>query len=198
MGIVCAGFILFWCASCTPKLSATDYFNHFNTYQSESYLEVVKNGIRYKLQYRPKEFQAVNALKGSGDVNREEVNQQINNAGDPHLYCLRVEAEEGGEDIMQFNLSSKEDYFRRVELLNSEFNNMVVGVKNQDTTYTRFHHFERTYQLRPFVQVVFSLNKSDDHHPGEIVFTDYIFNEGEEIVFHQVDQYQNKLPRLGL
>ncbi|MBO6517285.1 MAG: hypothetical protein JJ975_12110 [Bacteroidia bacterium] len=193
-------FVLFlFCSSCQRQdMTATEYFNHFNSFQSESYIEKSENGVRYKLQYRPKDFQAINALKGSGLIDRETVDNQMDSFADAQLYCLRIEVDSSGEDILKHNLTDQADYFRRLELLNNAFPRMTWGMSGRDTIYTGFHHFERTYKLRPFVQVLFSLNGNESQNPDEIVFEDYIFNNGTEIKFEELNQYHNRLPKLKL
>ena len=183
---------------CSTKLSPTDYFNEFNSFQSASYIESNHNGVTYKLQYRPVEFQALNALKGTGNVNADAIQTQIDSFADRQLYCLRIQVDSADEDILRHNLSDEGEYYHRLELLNNKFGVMTWGLSGQDTVHTGFHHFERTYKIRPFVQVLFSLNDKDGNMPDKLVFEDYIFNHGEPIVFQNIRAYNNRLPKLGL
>ncbi len=133
-------------SGCQQKMTSTDYFNYFNSYQKESYVEAKKNGIIYKLQYRPMEYQALNALKGTGNINKKEVQHQIDSFGDNQMYCLRIGLEETNKDVMKYNLLDESEYYHRIELLNSAFSQLTWGLSGEDTIYTGFHHFERAYK----------------------------------------------------
>lgn len=186
-------------ASCRQKMQATSYFNHFNSFQEGSYVEVENNNIVYQLQKRPKEFQALNALKGTGQIEEATVNPQIDSFGDDNLYCLRIKLKKGNEDLLRYNLSEENEYYQRVELLSAQFGTMTYGVtNNRDTVYTGFHHFERAYQMRPFIQVLFSLSNKEGGNPDQIVFDDFVFNQGEAIVFDQLINYNKQLPKLAI
>jgi len=114
------------------------------------------------------------------------------------MYCLRIGLEETNKDVMKYNLLDESEYYHRIELLNSAFSQLTWGLSGEDTIYTGFHHFERAYKLRPFIQVMFSMSDQQDRNPDKIVFDDFIFNQGEAIVFENMNQYNNRLPKLGL
>ena len=182
-------------AGCTNGIPPIDYFNYFNSYSEGSYIQQSQNGFVYQLQHRSAEFMALNELKGDGTMDFSEVSSLRKKYAEGENFCLRIKSEQH-EDVMRKNLQSEDGYFKRIEMLSTYFPLMVAGISGTDTIPCQFHHFERTYTVQPFIQVLFSLE--DGHSVDKIIFTDAIFNNGETIALEHITTYIEELPILKL
>ncbi len=187
----------FTLSSCAEKLDNSAFFRFFNTFQSGSYIEKKENGFKYQLQYRPTDFLAITHLRGKEELSGAEIETAKKEFADGLTFCLRVAAD-SNEDVLKKNTFSTEEYYQRIAALNMEFPYLVLGVNDQDTFTCQFHHFERTYNVQPFIQVLFNLSIPENKVPDKILFKDEIFNEGIVIEFSNFKEYQKHLPMLDL
>lgn len=183
-------------SACEEKLAPVEYFNYFNSYAEGSYVEYSKNGFIYQLQHRSPDFMALNDLKGSSKVNEfSQVSELRKEYEEGQNFCLRIKSDEH-ENVLRKDLSSEENYFQRIEMLTTHFPLMLTGVGSTDSIPCQFHHFERTYTIRPFVQVLFTLKEGEKIE--KIIFKDDIFNNGEKIELEHINTYIQGLPKLKL
>ncbi|MBI1308194.1 MAG: hypothetical protein GC181_16450 [Bacteroidetes bacterium] len=185
-------------SGCRKSLTPTEYFNFYNTFQPESFLECDSKDLVYKLQHRPSQFQALNFLKGSGDISKETVTKLSDSAGDDRLYCLRIELKNKEDDILRYKAEEDADYYNRIELLTAEFPFLIQGIVGEDTLGVALHHFERAYKLRPFINITFSMAGSSDELPDKILFHDWVFQNGEIIEFDHVNTLKRNQPKLSI
>ena len=192
--VLIACFIL---TGCSEKLSYRDFFRYFNTFQKGSFIENSENGFKYQLQYRPSDFLALSHLRGSNDISGSKIENTKKEFEDGLTFCLRI-ATDSSEDVLKKNTFESNEYFARIAALNIDFPYLILGVKDQDTFTCQFHHFERTYKIQPFIQVLFNIATPDKKVPDKILFKDDIFNEGRIIEFPNFKDYMNHLPDLDL
>ncbi|MFT6111453.1 MAG: hypothetical protein ACJAXV_000222 [Bacteroidia bacterium] len=183
--------------SCGNKLDFKSYFDFYNQFQEGSYMEVLDNGYIYQLQYRPKEYLSINELKTNPKINSSLIRKEMNEYAEGLNFCLRI-ASEKHEDVLEKNTSAKSEYYERIGKLNADFPYNVAGVNETDTMLCQFHHYERTYKVQPFVQVLFSLNGDMQTMPDKVIFDDIIFNGGKRIEFTEIIKYLNQLPKLNI
>jgi len=183
--------------SCGNALGYKEYFNYFNQFQEGSYIEVQDQGFIYQLQYRPKEYMSVNELKTNPEISSGLIKKEMDGYSEGLNFCLRISSEVH-EDVLEKNTTDKSEYYERIGKLNADFPYTVAGISGEDTILCQFHHYERTYRVRPFVQVLFSLNGTKDQMPDKLIFDDIIFNEGKRIEFTNIIKHQNQLPKLNI
>jgi hypothetical protein len=185
-------------SSCHKTLDYKEYFNYYNQFSAESFIEFEENGFNYKLQYRPKEFMAINDLKSDPKINAALITKVSSEYDNGYSFCLRISSTKN-EDVLEKNTQSKTEYFDRIGRLNADFPYAIVGVNGVDTIRCQFHHYERTYKVQPFVQILFSLNPMKSAEiPEKVVFQDIIFNNGLIIEFKDFKTYYNQLPKLKI
>lgn len=180
---------------CGDRMEPIEYFNYFNNFNEGSFIEHSENGFIYQLQLRSPEFMAINELKGTDAQDFSDVSSISKDFEEGQNFCLRIKSEKH-EDVMRKNLTSEEGYYKRIEMLSTYFPLMVTGMSGTDSIPCQFHHFERTYTVRPFVQVLFTLKENQDLE--KIIFTDAIFNSGNSIELDHIKTYIEELPKLKL
>lgn len=183
-------------SSCVKELDKEEYFNFFNGYMDDSYIEVQEGDYLYQLQARPSAFLALNEAKSDKKLSNNDIEKLAGEYDADLDFCLRISSVKQ-ENILGKDNKDKRDYFRKIELLSSSFPLMICGISANDTTRCSLHHFERTYNIRPFVQVLFTLKK-EDQLPNKILFKDQIFQNGKSILFPNFKDYYNNLPELNL
>ncbi|PCJ66673.1 MAG: hypothetical protein COA58_04230 [Bacteroidetes bacterium] len=182
---------------CSRGWDYKDYFNFYNQFEEPSYVEIESNGFIYQLQYRPKEFLAINELKTDPAINNKLIESELTKYDEGLNYCLRISSTEN-VDVLTQNLPNDGEYYTRIGKLNVDFPYLISGINDADTIRCQFHHFERAYKIQPFIQVLFSLNATDENRPNTIQFEDIIFNDGRLIEFKNLENYYTQLPELNL
>lgn len=181
--------------SCNRGISPIEYFNYFNGYDEGSYIQTTQNGFVYQLQHRSPEFMALNELKGTDIQDFDEVSSMSKKYSEGQNFCLRIKSEQH-EDVMRTELNSEAEYYQRIEMLSTYFPLMVTGISGTDSIPCEFHHFERTYTVQPFIQILFSLKQGQELE--RIIFNDAIFNNGQTIELENINTYKEGLPTLKL
>lgn len=177
-------------SSCTKTLDKPEYYNYFNAFQEGSYIELVDNDFVYQLQHRPAKFRALVELR------KEEHFDKLDSVAEEYSqssqYVIRI-SHKDDPDILGANIQDAA-FFKRIELLSSKFPMMVDFEFSNDTLPPSFHHFERSYKLRPFVQVLFDQRSLEN--PNSIAFHDYIFQNGKTIRFEGINTLISSHPKL--
>jgi hypothetical protein len=182
--------------SCGTGLPKNEYFNYFNGFMEGSYIEVKQGEYIYQLQVRPAEYMALNENKTSNTLSSSEIEESISEYEEDLDFCLRISSTKH-EDVLEKGNLSPTDYYKRIELLTTSFPLMIAGTTQTDTIYPSLHHFERAYKIRPFIQVLFTLSKGSPM-PEDILFEDFIFQDGVQIKFKDFQDYYKNLPKLKL
>jgi hypothetical protein len=184
-------------SSCDNGKNHTEYFNYYNSFEEGSFIQVENKGLIYKLQYRNPELLALIAMRGEKSIDKKKFQEIKEDYQEGSSFSIRIFSKSNGLILDRTTVGSDE-YYKRIEMLNTEFPNLVVGVNANDTSYCQFHHFERTYNVQPFVQVLFNIPNSNGKDFDQLLFQDLIFNDGEIVVFPDFKNYKNHLPKLKL
>ncbi|PCJ64356.1 MAG: hypothetical protein COA58_13460 [Bacteroidetes bacterium] len=184
-------------ASCSSGIGYKEYFNFFNQFDEGSSMVFVDGDITYSLQFRPAEFLALNHIKSDSEINADKISKTISDYEQGLNFCLRISSVKN-EDILDLNTKDKGEYYGRIAMLNVDFPRLIAGISKKDTMRCQIHHYERTYKVQPFVQVLFNIKSNKENLPENVVFYDDIFNEGKKIEFKNFKEYYSNLPKLNI
>ncbi len=151
------------------------------------YVESEENGLNvskkignvtYNIQYKPKPY-LVLRKEGPQRVQSEPWNDLMNGYDDVHYVDLRLKSSSGW-DFLKSDVKQTEDYFLRIKYLSSDIQRDVSLIQGQDTLNCVFSHFERTYGMTPYANVVLAFEKPTkvEDHPLTFVYHDRLTNGG--------------------
>ena len=195
--LIITTFLTIFCASgCGKTLEYKEYFSFYNQFEQGSFVEFMDSNCLYKLQYRPVEYMALSDLRSKRELITTENIDSIQNelAGSGYNFCIRIFSKDDSPILDEADVS----YYQNISQLTSDFPLLVYGLTaTGDTAYCRFSHFERSYNLQPFVQILFNLHSDNATEINSVNFTDEIFNQGSLIEF-EINRYIKNLPKLKI
>lgn len=177
-------------------MDVKSYFNYFSQFQQSSYIELHSGDLLYQLQYRPLEYLSLVSRRGE-ELTSEIVRRDVASSGNDLNFCMRIRMANRSDDVMMYGLDTEQQYFERLKMLNTELPLLLEGRSSNDSVGVVFAHHERSYQMRPFVQVLFTL-QSPQGHLNRVVYRDEIFAKGARIEFDDIDKLIRNSPRLDL
>ncbi len=181
---------------CGKNLDYKDYFSFYNRFSQESFVEDTASHFLYKLQYRPADYMALCDIRAKKErVNSKSLEtKRTELTGTGQNFCIRIFSDDGAPVLDKSDIA----YYEKILQLTNEFPHSIYGLTTSgDTAYCRFSHFERSYNLQPFVQVLFNLHSNKSTEIATVRFFDGIFNQGTPIEF-DVSQYIKNLPKLKI
>lgn len=186
---------------CKGDLSPVDYVNWI---EDESNGVTVRKEIGdyfFAIQYKPLDYLAVKNLRKVA-VTEEEISKEKEELKDLQYYTLQIGLNKGGADVLKANLSEGIEYSQRIEYLSFQMQQDLSLVEGGDTLACLLHHFERTYGISPYVNIVlaFERKKEEQIPPVEdedktLVFNDQIFDLGRVKLTISGDNLKN-IPQL--
>lgn len=189
-------FVFVQLLSCKHGVNLDVYYSSYVSFAKNTYLTKEVGNHIYMLQYRPKEFLALVDLKGTEEyLTQNRLNKAAKNYANDNHFCLRIMTKDSSDVLL--NDTDESGFYNRIGLLNADLNQMIIGIDNNDTAFVSFHHFERTYKLQPYVQILFSLSKTQSF-PNTILYKDEIFENGSFVIFEDCKKLYDEQLRLAL
>lgn len=123
--------------------------------------------------------------------------RRIKEIDDMEYYDLKIELKNGKNELLKYNLSSPQQYTDRVNYFAFGMEKDIkLVVDGKDTILCGLYHFERAYDVVPFVKVVVGFKKSSEKFKEKtLIFHDKIFENGI-IKFHYTKKELNNIPKL--
>jgi hypothetical protein len=174
--------LLLGCQKTPESLVANDYLQWVK--QSENKLQIIKEigDYTYQLQYKPAAFIALIEQQRAHSNDTAQFIQRIGELTDTYQFNLTLSHQSYGSILSQ-NLGL--EYFTRLEYLTLTLKEDLELRLDGKTVPCHFYHFERNYNLAPFVTVVFGFDVSNfkkDFEKMQVVYNDQLLGAGP-IVF---------------
>lgn len=119
------------------------------------------------------------AVSKTEELNIDESLDEVSKNFVPGILRIKLDDRQG--ELLQYELTSEEEYKRRVEYYSFHINNDIKLVSKTDTLKCLFSTFERTYGVSPDITIncYFEKPKANNLSSGyTIVFEDRYFNCG--------------------
>lgn len=134
-------------------------------------------GFKYRLQYKPLPYLAVKELK-SLQVAQTDIDKRVKAMQDMQYFTLQLGTTEG-KDILKTNIEESGDYSKNIEYLSFDIQKDLKLVEQGDTLPCLIHHFERSYGITPFANIVLAFkNITESVADKTLVFDDQHFGGG--------------------
>ena len=134
------------------KLTPENYFNWFNSSQCTVSSWKQSDFMIMNLNYRTNEYMALSELNGE-TVSEVNFKAALKNYNCCEHFLLKIFASDTISEALSYKIINEQEYYERIRFLSSDFGSKVVLVDGSDTLPCTFHHFERTYKMKPYISV---------------------------------------------
>ncbi len=182
---------------CKTSLTPMEFAQYCNDSRNGLIQSEEKNEVRIELKYLPKELMALHEFHGEFD--RYSFDSVLETYHGIKYFNLKLIPVDKKTDVLLLNAQSKDQYYQRVQYFSSMINQDLEMVIGKDTIPCSIHHYERTYQLSPVVELMigFEDKKPELNENISIIYDDKIFALGKIIMKIEGDKI-SKIPALKL
>ena len=152
--------------------------------------------ITFSVQYKPLEY-IVCMEERKIRIEDSLVLRKVNELSDMQYFDLKISLNEGGGELLKYQLSSPQQYSERVNYFAFGLQKDIVLVEGTDTLPCALYHFERAYDVTPSSTFLlgFSLGKNKSPESKTLILYDRTFNKGTiKMAFDKHDL--QKIPKL--
>lgn len=135
--------------ACSPvELDPNAYASWIENPDNGLNTTAIAGDFKFNLQYKPLTYVAFLNLEKE-NRNKTEFLKNMEDMKDLQYYTLRINPKGGGGEMLQTNLTSKEEYFYRVQYFSFQLKRDLYLVEGKDSLPCVFAHFERSYAVSP-------------------------------------------------
>ena len=135
--------------ACSPKeLDPKAYASWIENPDNGLNTTAVAGDFKFNLQYKPLTYVASLNLEKE-HANKVEFLKNVEELKELQYYTLRINPNGGGGEMLQTNLTSKDEYFYRVQYFSFQLKRDLYLVEGKDSLPCVFAHFERSYAVSP-------------------------------------------------
>lgn len=150
----------------------------------------------FTLCYTPSEYLAIKELSKGKELNQVYMDSALKEYSDLQYFTLRLGSLHGGEFLRQ-EITKEQDYFDRIYYYNSLVDKDIFLVEGNDTLKCVMHHFERTYSVAPYDNLLLAFEKGKGNAPKKVVYDDHILGTGPVIITIS-EEAINNIPHISL
>ncbi len=136
--------------------------------------------ISFSLQYKPYSY-IISMEERSDSISASIVGSKTKELEGMEYYDFKIKLNNGSGEVLKYNLSSVEEYAKRVEYFSFQMNKDLWLVEGSDSIPCSLFHFERGYDAAPYSTFLlgFAHNKKPKtDNEISFVFQDRIFQKG--------------------
>lgn len=192
--------LLFGCGR--KKLDTQGYITWMSNKENGLMIEKKVNNFVFNLYYKPVQYEALQNLAGQ-PVNEETYRKSLDDFRGMEYYTLRIGSADHQTDILKNGISSDAEYYGRIQYYSSSAQNDLKLVAGKDTFPCSIYHFERTYKMSSFNNLILAFQTRDSTDLPELkedrklVYNDKVLGVGKvEITISK--EAINKIPQLSL
>lgn len=135
--------------------------------------------LNYQLSYLPSESMAFLELR-TEEYDYEKFKKTAANYKEMTYFNFKIELSGGSGELLKYQLNSPQQYESRVKYISFQMEKDLCLVQGQDTLYPGLYHFERAFEVVPYLTVMFAFDnkKFDKEKEFTIVYNDKLFEKG--------------------
>ena len=142
----------------------------------------VMQELTFTLNYQPAEWMALKSL-GPG-AGTQELMTETEQYSDLLYFNVRLQLNEAQTELLKYKLNDQQQYSQRIQYYAFKVQNDIsLVVDEKDTIRCGISHFERTYSMTNYTDLLLGFSKKDlDADPDwkklTLVFRDRVFGQG--------------------
>jgi len=184
-------------SSCQKSLRPEKYVNRINT-DENLVIEQAGENFTYEAMFRPDDFMALLSF-GNESINKEHFYAQKKSYGDNINFQFRIHTKDKNREALKAGLLNKADYFQRLNHLSEGVQRDFKILLGSDTLLCQMVHFERTYSMRPYVNLLLSFPCTPKQKKQDftLLYNDLLFDGTSQKFVYQQSKI-NQCPKLKL
>lgn len=164
--------------SCSVRPVSTEEYVKWVENEKNACLQKKTIGkLNYLAMYKPLEYVII---KENNKGNLQHPDSLSVEFSGMEYYTIKMGVEGSTKDILLNDISSQEEYYERINYYTVNAAEDVYLVQNQDTFPCELYHYERTYGVSPYNNILlgFATPQSGRNSPSHLHFNDRVFNSG--------------------
>lgn len=175
------------------RLSPDKYIGYVDNKENGLVIERTFDGVQFQAQYRPADYLASVDLLRNPALAYGEVIKEIDSL---QYFCFRIGNESHSDDVLKRNITTGEEYIKRLEYLAFAARNDFMLVSGNDSLRCSLYHFERSHNLAPYHTIIMAFPAIKRSDLGRTLsYNDQLFGSGR-INFHFASETVSKIPKL--
>ena len=160
-------------------LPVSDYVKWVQDFKNGLRKEKKMDDLNFILQYKPAEY-IVCMEEREEKMYDTLLKSRVNDLKEMQYYDLKIMLNKEEGELLKYNLSSKEQYEKRVNYFAFRMQDDIQLVEGKDTLPCVLYHFERTYDVAPYCTILvgFNLDTKNIQKQKTFLFHDRTFNKG--------------------
>lgn len=196
----CIG-MLFLVLACSneKQLPPEAYMKHIASLENGLHKVHNTNLFRVEVQYKPLEYQILEKNKGKqpGKAEYQKLKQKYK---DGAMFTLRIGLKGKDKDLLKHGISSKNEYFRRLQYFTYQFEKDIYLKTGGGTLVPcSLYHFERSYDLKSDRHMVlgFDISREKLQQGFSLEIKPAILNTGKVHIHFKKETIQH-IPKLAI
>jgi hypothetical protein len=185
-------------AACSPKKDGHAVSMAENAMQStspelssEGYMEFVKDNSHdlaqskeigdfvYTVRFLPAEYLVLREL-GNDTINKQEFDKKTKEMNELQYFNFMIQNKAFNQELLRFQLTGENEYYSRIEYFSFKMQDDIKLVDGKDTLSCELFHFERTYDIAPYLTFNVAFKNTNNKTGGKTFsFDDMIFKNGK-------------------
>lgn len=168
--------------SCTKQegVGAIQYVNWVENPQNGIKVEKQIGDFDFEVQYKPYEY-IVLKNKRNTQITKEQMLTEVDSINGLQYYTLKIGLHAGEGDLLKYNLHDVQSYTDRVNYFSFGAQSDIKLVDGNDTLSCALLHFERTYGLTPYINLILAFQKDTSKVPLDktLIYDDKMLGVGK-------------------
>lgn len=151
-------------------------------------------------EYRPLDFVTLSEFPaGRQQISQAAFDSVKKEFEGMQYFVLKIGTSDASNDMLSFGIAGRQDYYNRIEYFSTAAQHDIYLVDDGDTISCGLYHFERTYGVSPFNNLILGFEKRSDHctNSRQLHFNDQVLGNGM-LIFSFSSQALNTIPQLKL
>ncbi len=160
----------------------------------------IENKVDFTATYCNKDYLIAKEIKVD-EIKEENFNTRIKDFNGFEYFKIRIKRSDSNQEVLLYGLNNEGEYLERVNYLSYGFEENLALVRNnfKDTIYPSLYHFERTYGVVPYADIMVSFTEDttvkDNNY--KLIINDNVFGNG--LIIYDFDKKKlNTAPKLKL
>jgi hypothetical protein len=172
-----------WAACGQSTLGPEQYLQYVEDTNNGFVVEKELSGLHYVAMFKPAAYAALKDLTRkipADEVDKAMFDTALVEYQGLQYYTIKMGAKESGKDVLLYSLSSEQEYYQRINYYSALAQQDIYLVQQNDTFPCALYHYERTYGVSPYNNILLGFNTGDstENKPAKLHFKDEGFKTG--------------------
>lgn len=178
------------------EVSVTNYKAYISAQQADLKVSREIGDFIYTVTYVPIELMALREA-GTETLTEKELGKLMQELGDLQYFTFSISNRKRQGELLKYALPSEGDYQERINYFSFKMQDDIVLIDGADTLACELFHFERTYDVAPYLSFTMAFRQPSGRASKTISFNDMIFKNGMIHLTFEKEVFDN-LPKIKI